>query len=96
MRYEPSNVSSKYGAPMGRASYAARDADAPGVARLSLQRVRINSGGYDSGGAYWGLGEPLYVATDGDGIEVFVRAPDRESAKDAVRALVQAPVSFLR
>lgn len=93
-RYEPSKVSCRYGAPMGRRSYAAHDGN--GVPRLSLQRVRLNSGGYDSGGAYWGHGEPLYVATDGDGIEVFVRSSDRKRAKEAVAALVQATVSFLR
>lgn len=95
-RYQPSNVSSKFGAPMGRRSYAARAPDSTGVPKLSLQRVRIDCGGYDAGGAYWGLGQPLYVATDGDGIEVFVRAPDREAAKTAVRDLVQGPVAFLR
>lgn len=95
MRYEPSNVSSKYGAPMGRQSYGAHD-PSKGTPRLSLQRVRIDRGGYDSGGAYWGLGEPLYVATDGDGIEVFVRGATRNLAKQAVRARLAFPVEFLR
>lgn len=95
MRYQPSNVSSIYGAPMGRRSYAAHD-NRNGVPRLSLQRLRLNSGGYDSGGAYWGIGDPMWVATDGDGIEVFVRATDRDAAKDAVRARCADPVEFLR
>jgi hypothetical protein len=53
----------------------------PGTERLYLRRLRLDSGGYDEGGAYWGLGEPLYWATDGDGEHVFRRAPDRTSAK---------------
>lgn len=93
-RFQPTNVSSKYGAPMGRRSFAAHDGTS--VPKLSLQRVRIDAGGYDSGGAYWGLGAPLYVATDGDGIEVYVRGKTREDAKAAVRARVAAPVAFFR
>jgi hypothetical protein len=84
MRYKPSNVSSKYGAPMGRDSSNGRDLEqAPG--KLCLQRVRLDSGGYDSGGAYWGHGEPLYVATDHENTTVFVRAMTRDGAKHAVR-----------
>lgn len=95
MRYQPSNVSSKFGAPMGRRSYAAHD-PSKGAPRLSLQRLRLNQGGYDSGGAYWGIGDPMWVATDGDGIEVFVRAPTRDAAKQAVRVRSADPVEFLR
>jgi hypothetical protein len=29
--------------------------------RFSLRHVRLNSGGYDSSGAYWGAGAPLYA-----------------------------------
>jgi hypothetical protein len=95
MRYTPSNVSSKYGAPMGRrSSYKHRAAGSR--PKLSLQRVRLNSGGYDSGGAYWGLGKPLYVATDFEGIEVFVRGDTREKAKSEVHSLFSLPVDFLR
>ncbi len=45
------NVSSKYGAPMGRHT-------GPTISyggKITLQRVRLNSGGYDNGGAYWGF-----------------------------------------
>lgn len=70
-----SKVSCKYGAPMGRPS----DSSLSGKVRLS--RVRLDNGGYDSGGAYWGLGEPLWWAEDHDGNERFFRAPTREAAK---------------
>lgn len=68
-------VSSRYGAPMGRAEWPAEP-----VGPVRLFRVKIDAGGYDSGGAYWGLGLPLYCATDGEGFRVFVRALDRTAA----------------
>jgi hypothetical protein len=48
---------------------------------LYLRRIRINSGGYDSGGAYWGRGAPLYYVEDQDGNSRFFRACSREGAK---------------
>lgn len=32
-----------------------------------LQHARLNSGGYDAGGAYWGHGEPVYLAMSDNG-----------------------------
>ncbi len=82
-----SKVHSKYGAPMGRATSTRQPA--PGV-KFHLSRVRINQGGYDSGGAYWGTGRPLYHAW-GEGetevLETFVRALTRDGAKEAVRGI---------
>jgi hypothetical protein len=75
-----SDVNSKYGAPMGRAEV--REAEASSPVRFYLSRVPLNSGGYDSGGAYWGLGRPVYQAKQVDGPdEFFLRAADREDAK---------------
>jgi hypothetical protein len=54
-------VSSKYGAPMGRYSHP-WEAFSPAPVITYLKRVPLNSGGYDRGGAYWRLGEPLWVA----------------------------------
>lgn len=66
------------GAPMGR-----RDHGMPMEGtRVSLRRIRINRSGYDSGGAYWGLGQPLYWAGTDDGrAELFFRASTREAAR---------------
>ena len=72
------NVSSKYGAPMGRMSRNWLDCDS---GKIHLRRIRLNSGGYDQGGAYWGIGAPLYWACDQDGNDMFLRASSRESAK---------------
>lgn len=75
------NVSSRYGAPMGRRDSPSLETCVPRFVRL--QRVRLDAGGYDSGGAYWGLrrpGESLFVAEDGDGNRQFVDACSRAQA----------------
>ena len=77
-------VNCQYGAPMGRftgPNYLEVDAGP-----LYLRRVRIDSGGYDSGGAYWGLGQPLYYCQDQDGNSQFLRAHSRDAAKRAILA----------
>lgn len=82
-----SKVNSKYGAPMGRGGlppdlFATR-AFGEG-AKVKLAQVRINCGGYDNGGAYWGLGLPLYRAyfyDNGEATECFFRASSRSMAK---------------
>lgn len=75
-------VASKYGAPMGRPSRGGGTVDA---ITFDLQRVPLNSGGYDSGGAYWGIGSPLYWAS-ADGIDRYFRARDIVQAQAMVRA----------
>lgn len=79
-----SPVSSRYGAPMGRhtgPNYLATEAG-----RIHLMRVRLNSGGYDAGGAYWGIGAPLWYVEDQDGNSQYLRARDRAAAKAAILA----------
>ena len=70
-------VSSRYGAPLGRRHSAYLETDEPHFVRLF--RVRLDSGGYDDGGAYWGIGS-LFCAIDDDGSMQFVRASRREAA----------------
>lgn len=70
------DVVSTYGAPMGRPSYGQP------IAKCRLFRVRIDSGGYDDGGAYWGIGAPLYCATDEVDFYQFTRAIDRSAAAE--------------
>jgi hypothetical protein len=61
--------------------------------KVSLQRIRLNSGGYDAMGRYYGTGQRLYyyfcedapkhvLCRDG-----FFRASDRSAAKAHVRSL---------
>lgn len=72
-----------YDAPMGR--HTGPDyLDTTGP--LYLRRIRINNGGYDDGGAYWGLGSPLYYVEDHDGNSQFFRARNREAAKAKISA----------
>ena len=77
-------VNCRYGAPLGRRTR--RDVSTFESVKLAMQRVPLNSGGYDSGGAYWGIGAPLYWYASDDGkIDGFVRAAGREAAKAEIR-----------
>lgn len=106
-------VDGRYGAPMGRASYIARDpagtewiptapdgsaifAEDRAILALQRQRVRrfhmqwlkLDSGGYDRGGAYWGHGERIYIAQDeNDHAQWSCRARDRASAIAKLREM---------
>lgn len=65
-------------------------ADEP-APRLTLRRVRLTSGGYESGNTYryWGHAEPLYRAESADGeLVLHTRAVTREQAKAAIAARV--------
>lgn len=50
--------------------------------RFHLERVRLNKGGYDTDGSYWGTGLPLYYYTCEERcLYKYIRAYDREDAK---------------
>lgn len=88
--YGPDGERICIGASMGRRNHLPPDPTAP--IKLNLYRLRMTDGGaYDEGGAYWGIGTPLYRAC-GDGPEeqheVFLRAHSREEAKADVRKLI--------
>ena len=73
-----SKVSCKYGAPMGRHSYGLiQNCEARTV---RLFRINLDSGGYDNGGAYWGIGAPIYCATDDADYFATARALNRGEA----------------
>lgn len=73
----------KRGAAMGRGSYHADDKSQS--VKLYLRRVRLDSGGYDPNGTYFGHGEPLYwVATAYSEVDYMLRARDRKHAKQLV------------
>lgn len=63
-------VGSMYGAPMGRGNIMP---DGDGPHRATLGRVRLDAGGYDAGGAYWGIGAPLWRVVGPD-LEAYRRA----------------------
>ena len=53
--------------------------------RVHARKVRLNQGGYDSRGRYYGGDGGLYhVYDDGGGIDVHVRAPSAQAALDQV------------
>ena len=80
-----SDVNCRYGAPMGRRG-SPPDGEVTGKVRL--YQVNIDSGGYDDGGAYWGLGPPtLYCAEqEHSRLLSFFRARSRNDAKLKVLA----------
>lgn len=54
--------------------------------KVSLRRIPLDSQGYDSGGAYWGHGAPLYCAQSDCGtVDMWFRARTRDAAKAIVR-----------
>ncbi|SFI05427.1 hypothetical protein [Methylobacterium brachiatum] len=71
------------GAGMGRPSPAVSNLDPEH--RIQLFRVRLDSGGYDAGGAYWGHGQRLYCAMDHNGWTHYFRASNRDTAKQYIR-----------
>ena len=90
---------SKYGADKGRPSFLPEDRAV--AVKLRLVQLRLDSGGYDSGGAYWGLRQPgrrLYWAESLEEfaltrwlfgtIEMTIDAGDRAEAKKKIRALL--------
>lgn len=70
------------GASMGRASSRP---DVKPAAKVYLKKMPIDRDGYDSGGSYWGIGDPMFWASDDADFELFTRAKNREDAKRIVR-----------
>lgn len=84
------NVSSRYGAPMGRQNITDADPELP--ITLHLWTMKLVDGDYDVGGAYWGCGfngEFLCVAfAKQEGVivvRIVLRAKNRKDAKAQVR-----------
>ena len=93
-----SNVSCKYGAPMGRRNSIPDDIIPS--SKLYLEKMRLN-GDYDKGGAYWGYTQNSYIyratgSTLTEEIEIFTRAANRQEAKENLRKLTNLPLVFFR
>ena len=78
------DVGSRHGAPMGRRG----DVLDPDAGKPSARRVTLDSGGYDAGGAYWGVGQSLWQVTDPDGNTAYLRA---DNAREAIAEAWQDP-----
>lgn len=75
----------KRGAAMGRPTIDDESADFSGI--ISLQKVRLDSGGYDPNGTYFGIGNPLYWYANVEGtIDGMLRAETRAQARAQVLA----------
>lgn len=62
------------------------------MARYTVQRVRLNAGGYDSTGTYWGQDRPLYWIASPDGTDdEHVRASDHKDALRQAKRLWPSP-----
>ena len=90
-----SDVSCKYGAPMGRRSNIPMDIST--VGKLRLERLKWVDYDYDVGGAYWGggLGNYIYWAygeTNTEQVDIFIRAKTRSEAK----ILIREKISYAR
>jgi len=74
---------SSWGAQMGRSRGSRLPDDT--TSKLIVRRVRLDSGGYDEGGAYWGIGAKLWmvecVEGEHEGLLDYVRAYDKSAAK---------------
>jgi len=74
----------KRGAALGRPTI--HDAPDTFCGRLVLRKVRLDSGGYDENGTYFGWGPPAlywYASESGD-IDAMVRADSREKAREKI------------
>lgn len=82
-------VKSTHGAPMGRVARGEGYTITENSRPVYLVRCPLDRGGYDRGGAYWGLGEPLYYySAQPEGlIDGYVRGRTRAAAKAAVRSI---------
>ncbi|MEL7519943.1 MAG: hypothetical protein AAFN48_13425 [Pseudomonadota bacterium] len=79
------------GASLGRSNTSG---DPDECWKFYLVRVRLDNGGYDSGGVYWGHGEPLWRYEAADLVYApgnlglpsgFVRAVNRDAARRCIR-----------
>ena len=87
-----------YGACMGRRNTILSN----GVGKYHLYKMTmVGYGAYDSGGAYWGQGSPVFgymyraYRESDEGLEqCFVRAVDRDEAKEEVRKVFKGATFY--
>lgn len=75
------NACSQYGSSMGRRDIV------PEILEQKCRVFKVDlTQGYDNGGAYWGIGTPLYCLWS-DETQAFVRALNRQGAKAIFKSL---------
>lgn len=82
------------GAALGRPHVMSAPRDFAG--RLFISRVRLDAGGYDKNGTYFGHGPPslYWVASEDGDIDFMLRANSREDARES--ALREYPDAKIR
>lgn len=91
-------VSCAFGAPMGRPGVRTIDEAAYRAdPTLIATEIPLDEGGYDSGGAYWGLGgceeAPTFiyaVHNASESFHFFVRATDGAAAEAIAQRIIEA------
>ena len=81
----------QYGASMGRNSCQPSEL----TGKIHLACVPLYDGGYDKGGAYWGIGQPLFCAWDDEGNAYYFRDSSRENARRWIKS-TNTSVTFYR
>ena len=77
----------KRGAALGRYPYHLENKPAFS-GRLFLMRIRLDVGGYDKNGTYWGHGRTLYWCSNLENtVDFCFRADDHEAAKKVVLSM---------
>ena len=75
----------KRGASLGRSSRAGESDQ-----RIHLRKIRLDSGGYASGGAYWGIGGALYEAFTDDGAIYHTYRDYSRNPRESIKAEIAA------
>lgn len=57
-------------------------------ARIDIQRIKLDAQGYDDNGAYYGVGDPVFLVTIPGGESQAVRAKTRAAARTQADALL--------
>jgi hypothetical protein len=99
MKINLGKVSTSRGAPMGRSTFG--EATLCADKSVLVQRVELSEG-YDQGGAYWGMGETLWVAQNdaerqylASGNEYEYRAFTRAKSRNEAIAKLEIPLGKL-
>lgn len=79
--------SCKYGAPMGQSNQLPDDCSAP--IKLQMEKLKWIDHDYICDGTYFGGGSGDYIyCAFADNVKIFVRAENRNKAKEEIRDLV--------
>jgi hypothetical protein len=90
---------SQYGSSMGRSDW---HGPSDLIGKFYLQKIIMCNccGAYDSGGAYWGIGQQLYCGwcvdpmNHDEQVRLFIRADSREEAAEKIKSTYKSALFF--